>query len=226
LTAVSLTTGRGPFSPDPAGYFNVPIPGDLVYVEPLRRRVRGLKDGEFVVDTERALLVHRQGRPPGYAFPANEVDGTLAEPEPEVPGYATVPWDAVDHWYEEDEEVSGHPRNPYHRVDCLKTNRSLHIEVRGVVLVDTTDTIGVYETALEPRLYVSPEVVHMELLVSSPTTSFCPYKGTASYWSAVVTGRKLDDVAWSYLDPFPECIAIRGLLSFDEERVTMIHDLP
>jgi uncharacterized protein (DUF427 family) len=226
LRAVSLTTGRGPLSGNPAGYFNVPIPGDLVYVEPFRRRVRGLKNGDVVIDTERALLVHRPGRPPGYAFPANEVDGTLAEPEPEVPGYATVPWDAVDHWYEEDETVSGHPRNPYHRVDCLRTNRRLRVAVGDVEVVDTTKTTGVYETALEPRLYVSPDVVHMDVLVPSSTTTYCPYKGTASYLSAVVSGRKVRDVAWSYLDPYPECLAIKGLISFDEERVTVLHDLP
>jgi uncharacterized protein (DUF427 family) len=225
FVAVSLTAGRGPLSRNPAGYFNVPIPEDLVYAEPLRRRVRGSKDGALVVDTEGALLVHRPGRPPGYAFPAEEVDGALAEPDPEVPGYATVPWDAVDHWYEEDQEVNGHPRNPYHRVDCLRTNRRLRVEVLGVEVVDTSETTGVYETALEPRLYVRPDVVHMDLLVRSPSISYCPYKGSASYWSAVVAGQTVDDVAWSYLDPYPESIAIKGLLSFDDQRVTMVHDL-
>lgn len=215
--------------PKPAGHFNVSMPGNVVYVEPFGRRVRGSKDGQVVVDTERALLVHRPGRPPTYAFPADqvsEVPGVLVEPEPEVPGHVSVQWDTVDTWYEEEERVLGHPRNPYHRVDCLRTNRRLRVEVDGIELVDTARTIGVYETGLDPRLYVSPDSVRMGLLVSSPTTTYCPYKGTASYWSAVIGDTHVDDVAWSYLDPLPECLAIKGLLSFDEDRVTLVHDLP
>ena len=151
---VSLTTGRGPLSRNPAGRFSAPVPEGVVYVESFRRRVRGIRDGRTVVDSERVVLVHRPGEPPGYAFPATDVDGAAAEPEPDAPGYVRVPWEAVEEWYEEDERVFGHPRNPYHRVDCVRTSRHLRVEVAGVVLVDTTDTVGVYETALEPRLYV------------------------------------------------------------------------
>ena len=66
----------------------------------------------------------------------------------------------------------------------------------------------------------------MDLLVGSTTTSFCAYKGTATYWTAVVGDVVVDDVAWSYKDPFPECAAISGLLCFDEARATVLHDLP
>ena len=118
-----------------------------------------------------------------------------------------VPWDAVEAWYEEDEQVFFHPRNPYHRVDCVRTSRRLRVEVAGAVLVDTTETLGVYETALDPKLYVRRDQVRAEL-VASPTTSYCPYKGTASYWSAVVGDTTVADVAWSYEDPLPESLPI------------------
>ena len=224
---MGLTTGRGPLGPNPAGRFSAPVPDGLVYVEPFRRRVRGIRHGRTVVDSQRALLVHRPGEPPAYAFPATDVDTDAAEPEPDAPGYVRVPWDAVEEWYEEDERAFGHPRNPYHRVDCVRTSRRLRVEVAGVVLVDTTDTVGVYETALEPRLYVPRELVHLELLVARSTkTYYCPYKGTASYWTAVVGDVVVEDVAWSYDDPLPECLPIRRMLSFDEARATVFHDLP
>lgn len=223
---MSLTTGRGPLGPDPAGRFSAPIPDRVTYVEPFPRRVRGLRGGSPVVDSERALLVHRPGHPPGYAFPAGDVGAVASEPEPEAPGCVRVPWDAVDAWFEEDEQVHGHPRNPYHRVDCVRTGRRLVARAAGVTLVDTTTTLGVYETALAPRLYAWPEQVRMDVLVPSPTTTYCPYKGTASYWTAAVGDAVVEDVAWSYEGPLPESLPLRGLLGFDPGRATVLQALP
>ena len=64
----------------------------------------------------------------------------------------------------------------------------------------------------------------MDLLVVSPTRTYCPYKGTASHWTAEVDGKVVPDVAWSYDDPLPESAAIAGLLSFYSERTTMVQD--
>lgn len=223
---MSLTTGRGPLGPDPAGRFSVPVPDGVVYVEPFRRRVRAVDRGRAVVDSERALLVHRPGQPPTYAFPPADVHGAAAAPEPEAPGHVRVAFDAVDAWYEEDEQVFGHPRNPYHRVDCVPTSRRLVVEVGGVTLVDTASTLGVYETSLEPRLYVARRHVRTDLLVASPSTTYCAYKGTASYWTAVVDGVTVEDVAWSYDDPRPESLPLRGLLAFDGDLASVRQDLP
>lgn len=223
---MSLTTGRGPLGPDPAGRFDKPVPPELVYVEPFPRRVRAVLDGLTVVDSERVILVHRPGRPPTYAVPVGDVDGVASEPEPNAPGHVTVAWDAVDAWFEEDEQVLGHPRNPYHRVDCVRTSRRLRVDLARTVLVDTTETLGVYETSLAPRLYVPPSSVRTDLLRRSDTTSYCPYKGTATWWSAGVDDVVVDDVAWSYDDPLPESLPLRGLLSFDDQRVHVVTDLP
>jgi uncharacterized protein (DUF427 family) len=149
-----------------------------------------------------------------------------AEPEPDTPGYVTVAWDAVDSWFEESEEVLGHPRNPYHRIDILRSERRLRVDVGTTNLVDTNDTVVVYETALEPKLYVDPRHVRMDALERSATETYCPYKGTASYWSFRTDEETVADVAWSYEDPLPESLPLRGLLSFEESRVTLLHDLP
>ena len=107
-----------------------------------------------------------------------------------------------------------HPRNPYHRVDCVPTKRRLTVRIGDTTLVDTDDTMGVYETSLAPRLYVAPAAVRTELLVPSATLTYCPYKGTASHWSATIDGELVEDVAWSYEDPLPECLPIKGMLAF------------
>jgi uncharacterized protein (DUF427 family) len=224
---MSLSTGRGPLSARPAGRFTAPVPAQVAYIEPFRRRVRGVSGGRTVVDSERVLLVHRQGRPPAYAFPAADATVAGAMAEPDAPGYVAVPWDAVDAWFEEDEEVFGHPRNPYHRIDCLRSRRHLRVEAGGVTLVDTDDTLAVYETALEPRLYVDRRHVHDGVELSkSATQTYCPYKGTATYWHARVGDQVFEDVAWSYEEPLPESARLGGLLSFEEARVHVDHDLP
>jgi uncharacterized protein (DUF427 family) len=223
---VSLTAGRGPLGPNPAGRFNVALPADVVYVEAFGRRVRARSNGAVVVDSESTLLVHRSGHPPRYAFPAADVSTPAAMPEPAVPGWVTVAWDAVDAWFEEDEEVFGHPRNPYHRVDCVPTSRRLRVRIGDTVLVDTTDTLGVYETTHAPRLYVAPEHVRTDLLRPSATHTYCPYKGTATHWSAVVGAEVVEDVAWSYETPLPESLRLGGMLCFDPAHVDVTAQLP
>jgi len=224
---VSLTTGRGPLGPSPAGRFDRPVPAGAVYVEPFLRRVRGVVAQATVIDSERVVLVHRPGQPPSYAFPAADVqDGLPSCPEPGVPGYVRVPWEAVTAWYEEDEEVFGHPRNPYHRIDCVRARRRLRVEVGPALLVDTSDVMAVYETSRAPQLYVRREAVAMHLLVPSQSVTYCPYKGTARYWDAQSGDRRVSDVAWSYEDPLPESRPIAGLLSFYPDRATVHQDVP
>jgi uncharacterized protein (DUF427 family) len=216
---VSLTTGRGPLSPSPAGRFTKDVPEGVAYVEPHPRRIRAERDGETVVDTEGALIVHRPGQPLHYLFVPEDVAGLPSEPAPEAAGYVQVPWDAVDAWFEEGRRLVHYPPNPYHRVDCRPTTRRLRVEVAGVVLVDTEDTTILFETALDPKLYVDPAHVRTDLLRPTATTTYCNYKGEATYWAAHVGGAVVEDVAWSYEDPLPESTQIRGFLCFDADRV-------
>jgi uncharacterized protein (DUF427 family) len=223
---MSLVAGRGPFGADRAGWFSPPIPDAVVFIEPHPRRVQGFRDGHAVIDTERALMVHRQGRPLSYVFPVEEIGDLPGEPEPHAPGYVGVAWDAVDAWFEEGRRLVHYPPNPYHRVDCRPTQRRLHVEVAGTALVDTTDTTILFETSLAPRLYVDPAVVRTDLLRRTETTTYCNYKGVATYWAAVVGDVVVPDVAWSYADPLPESMPIKGFLSFDAARVNLIAHLP
>lgn len=219
---MSLVAGRGPLSREPAGRFSPPLPGEVVYIEPHPRRVQALRDGQPVIDTERVLMVHRRGRPLSYLFRAEDIGDLPAEPEPAAPGFVHVPWDAVDTWLEEGRELVHYPPNPYHRVDCRPTTRRLRVRLGDTTLVDTDDTVIVFETALAPRLYVDPSRVRTDLLRRSQTSTYCNYKGYATYWSA----GEVADIAWSYPDPPPESLPIKGFLSFDESKAEVIAQLP
>ena len=223
---MSLVAGRGPLSNEPAGWFSPSLPSDVVYVEPHPRRVQAVRGGRTVIDTERALLVHRRNHPLSYAFRADEVNGLPCEPVAEAPGFVHVPWDAVDTWIEEGRTLVHYPPNPYHRVDCRPTKRRLRVDVAGTTLVDTDDTVIVFETALEPRLYVDPSHVRTDLLRQTDTSTYCNYKGVATYWSAVIGDINVEDVAWSYQDPPPESLPIKGFLSFDAARAEIVAELP
>lgn len=223
---MSLTSGKGPLGNDRAGRFSAPVAAGVIYVEPHPRRIRAELGGRTVIDTERALLVHRPGRPLTYAFPAGLAEGLPTEPEPEADGYVQVPWDAVDAWYEEGRRLVHHPPNPYHRVDYHPTTRRLRATVEGTTLVDTSDTIIAFETSLAPRLYVHPSAVRTDLLHRTATSSYCNYKGHATYWAATIDGTVVEDVAWSYEDPLPESSPIQGWLSFDPLRAEVEAELP
>ena len=223
---MTLVAGHGPLGNDPTGWFSPPLPAEVVYVEPHRRRVQALRGGQPVIDTEHALLVHRRNHPLSYAFPAEEVNGLPSQPVPEAAGFVQVPWDAVDTWLEEGRTLVHYPPNPYHRVDCRPTRRRLRVKVADNTLVDTDDTVIVFETALEPRLYVDPSHVRTDLLQRTDTSTYCNYKGVATYWSAVLGDAVVDDVAWSYLDPPPETLPIRSFFSFDAARADVFAELP
>jgi uncharacterized protein (DUF427 family) len=132
--------------------------------------------------------------------------------------HVTFSWRKVA-WYEEDEEVLVHARDPYSRVDVIASTRHVEVSVADVVLADSHRPHLLFETSLPTRYYLPAEDVRTELLEPSETTSRCPYKGLARYWSVTVGGQRYDDLAWSYPDPIAENPRIAGLIAFFDERV-------
>jgi uncharacterized protein (DUF427 family) len=133
-------------------------------------------------------------------------------------------WQAMDAWFEEDEEVYVHPRDPHTRVDILPSSRAIRVELDGVVLAESTHGHVLVETGLPPRWYLPKVDVRFDLLEPTATTSMCPYKGTAEYWTATVNGVRVDDIAWSYRTPLPESERIAGLVCFYAERSDLFVD--
>ena len=145
-------------------------------------------------------------------------------PIPQLRDLVRFDWDAMDHWFEEDEEVYTHPRDPYTRVDILASSRRVQVEVDGVTVADSTSPRLLFETGLPTRYYLPKTDVRMDLLRHTDTSTGCPYKGTAEYWSIDVNGRAYPDIAWSYKAPFAESQKIAGLIAFYNEKVGLVVD--
>ena len=136
--------------------------------------------------------------------------------------YVAFYWDRVDHWYEEDEEVFVHPRDPYKRVDAILSNRSVEILLGGETIARSKRACFLFETNLPTRYYLPKDDIRMEMLTPTTTSSRCPYKGTANYWSAEIGDTTYPDIAWCYESPVPECPKIRDLVCFYNENVDAI----
>ncbi len=140
-------------------------------------------------------------------------------------GHARFEWDAVDAWYEEDEQIFVHPRDPYTRVDALRSTRHVRVELDGVVMAESASPVLVFETGLPTRYYLNRTEVDFSHLVPSDTVTGCPYKGTTSeYWTAEIGDRTYADIAWMYSFPTRQLIPIAGLVAFYNEKVDHIVD--
>ena len=134
-------------------------------------------------------------------------------------------WDAMDAWFEEDEQVFVHPRSPYTRVDALRSSRAVRVELEGVVLADAGSSVMVFETGLPTRYYLSRTHVDFSHLTPADKVTACPYKGvTSGYWSASVGGTVHRDLAWAYDFPTRQLLPIAGLVAFYNERVDIVLD--
>jgi uncharacterized protein (DUF427 family) len=140
---------------------------------------------------------------------------------PPLAGYLAFYWRRMDHWYEEDEEVFVHPRDPYHRVDMLESSRHVRVSVNGVVVAETDRPTILFETGLPPRYYIPPEDVRVDFLVPSDKRTQCPYKGVASYHSVEAGGETAEDLVWHYPEPIAAAAKIQGNLSFFNEKVDL-----
>lgn len=146
-------------------------------------------------------------------------------PFEELRGAIRLDWSAMDAWFEEDEQVFVHPRDPYTRVDALRSNRRVRVELDGVVLADSASPVMVFETGLPVRYYVNRTDVRFEHLVPSDTVTSCPYKGmTSGYWSVRVGGSVHEDLAWAYDFPTRQLLPIAGLVAFYNEMVDTFLD--
>jgi uncharacterized protein (DUF427 family) len=155
-----------------------------------------------------------------------EPDAVWTYPEPIAPaaflaGHAAFYWKKLDEWFVEDEQVFGHPRDPYHRIDTYRTSRPVRISVDGEVLAESTRAVALFESGLPPRFYLPAEDVRTDLLEPSEKTTRCAYKGVASYWHARIGDTLHEDLAWTYREPDDDGRTIRELICFFNERVDL-----
>jgi uncharacterized protein (DUF427 family) len=204
------------------------FPLDELRYEPIEKWVRGEIGGQTVVDSKRVWLVWSPGKVvPGWCFPPEDVrmdllPGDAAWPldDPDLEGRIQVDYYLLDRWLEEEQEVVGHPRDPFKRVDVRRSSRHVRVEAGGELLAESTRPLLLFETGLPVRYYLPREDVRMDLLQPSGTRSLCAYKGEASHFSAPGA----DDVAWTYPDPLPDNAEIRDTIAFYNENVDITVD--
>jgi uncharacterized protein (DUF427 family) len=154
---------------------------------------------------------------PSAARVFDEGDGPVA-------GLVRFDWAALT-WFEEDEPIYGHPRNPYVRVDALRSHRHVRIELDGVLLAETASPVLLFETGLPTRYYIDRTDIAVENLEPSDTQTLCPYKGvTSQYWSVRAGDRLHDDLAWAYNSPLPAVAPIANLVAFYNEKLDITVD--
>ncbi len=141
----------------------------------------------------------------------------------EIGNYVAIKWEAMDFWFEEDEEVRVHPRDPYHRVDICNSSREIKIKINGETIAATHHPVVLFETGLPVRFYIRKTDINLKLLKATDHQTGCPYKGTASYYSVVSNGNILENIAWTYPFPNPEASKIKDMIAFYTEKMDEVY---
>ncbi len=239
--------------------------GRLIYAQDPRwvqspKWVRAFLGGEAIADSKRAHLL-REGGPPVYYFPIEDVRMDLlqptdrktaspdkgetawwtidvkgktadnaawsfSKPPPEasfLKGFMAFEWSKMDGWFEEREEIFVHARDPFKRIDVLRSSRHVRVVIAGETVAETKEPALLFEPGHPVRYYLLKTDVRMNLLRPSEKVTRCPYKGEARYYSLVVGEELVPDIAWSYAYPTKECATIAGLLCFFNERIEALY---
>lgn len=120
----------------------------------------------------------------------------------------------------------GHQKMPDHKVEEIRIGERVKVEVGGHQIAESSDVIRVDEDGQPARHYFPRSDVKMDRLERSKTTTQCPFKGTASYFSLKLGERRLEDAVWTYEDPYDEHRELKNRLAFYDDRIKEIHVEP
>jgi uncharacterized protein (DUF427 family) len=155
---------------------------------------------------------------------ASAASNFLDSPLEQLRELVRLDWNSMTEWFEEDEPVYTHARDPYTRLDILASSRHVRVEVDGITVAESNSPRILFETGLPRRYYLPITDLRMDQLRPSATESHCPYKGTATYWSLATATAFHEDFVWIYRSPLPESQKIAGLACFYNEKVDLYVD--
>jgi uncharacterized protein (DUF427 family) len=167
------------------------------------------------------------GRGPAHWFDLRLPSRTIADAAwchpstpsecPSLDGYVSFEWNLMTAWYEEDDEIIVHPRDPYTRVDVLRSSRRVSVALEGTVLAEADSPLILLETGAPTRYYLPAADVDARLLLPSDSFTWCPYKGRATYRHVRLGNTVYRDLFWTYEEPLREVERIAGhLCPFNE----------
>ncbi|KAJ4477448.1 DUF427-domain-containing protein [Lentinula aciculospora] len=151
---------------------------------------------------------------------ASEAVSVYGDSNGNLAGLFKIGYNSMERWFEEDEQVFVHPKDPYKRVDVLQSSRHVRVEVHGIEVANTRMPRLLFETNLPVRTYIPQTDCKLELLVPSKLQTACPYKGIADYYHVQATpDKRVENVVWWYQNPIVACAAISGYYAFYDEHV-------
>lgn len=109
--------------------------------------------------------------------------------------------------------------SPAHRLFLQPYGLRVRASIAGTIVLDTDRAQLLHETGIPPRVYAPLEDFRTELLTRTATSTRCPFKGDASYWTVTVGDRVRADALWGYEDPIPAATWLRGLAAPDPNQV-------
>lgn len=143
---------------------------------------------------------------------------------PQLAELIAFDFDRLDAWFEEDEQIFGHPRDPYHRCDYRRTSEHVEVRVGGETVAETRRAVKLFETSIPPRYYIPFDDVKPDCLAPSATRGICPYKGRQAYYTVHAGDTTVTDGVWIIYEPFGEAIAVVGYASFWGEGTEVLAD--
>jgi uncharacterized protein (DUF427 family) len=120
----------------------------------------------------------------------------------------------------------GHQQHPNHHLAERHLDQRMTVSVGGEVIADSRDVIQLDEDRSPVRFYFPRSDVKMDKLQPSQTTTVCPFKGTARYFSINAGGKQLKDSVWSYETPYDEHADLAGRVAFYDDKMPDIQVTP
>ncbi len=115
----------------------------------------------------------------------------------------------------------GFQKHPDYEVKLVPMDQELVVKAGGQVIARSNRAVELRETKHRPVWYMPLEDVDAALITPTETSTFCPFKGYASYWSVAAGGTVIEDAIWAYMEPFDECLEITGYASFYTNKVDL-----
>lgn len=116
----------------------------------------------------------------------------------------------------------GWDKKPEHRVDLHPDKSHVRVMFGGKVIADSTDALRCEETGHGPVYYIPAKDMALDLMQKTEHTTYCPFKGTASYWTINAGGKAAENAIWGYETPYDETARLAGRYAFYGNRVDSI----
>jgi uncharacterized protein (DUF427 family) len=159
----------------------------------------------------------------------SRADAAFRLTDPDLAGYVVLDF-AAFHWWEEDEPIVSHPRDPFHRIDVRPSSRRVRLEHQGVVSPTPTTASGSSREHSRCRGTTCPRKTCWSACSRGrptppvPTRATPPTTQSSSAYSVIVGAAELANIAWSYEEPLEDATRVRGLVCFYQERLDLILD--